>query len=115
FPNQTIGKNYKIFVFADSKITCPACNKSFMNFLKEYVIDKPNCFIINYSSGAMYDISDLLEAKNCYNDRKTKFFVAEGYKFETSKVIIVKNDKIDTVMAVEPETLSETLQYLHSH
>ncbi|MDR1726024.1 MAG: hypothetical protein LBR28_06515 [Bacteroidales bacterium] len=112
FPNQKIGKDYCVFVFADSQTGCPTCNRKFYEFLEMHVKSKPNCFIIMYSAGTLYDISGLLSAKNTYNDRKTRKFFPKGHKFEHSEAIIVTNNKIEKIIQIEPKTIHTSLPYL---
>lgn len=114
FPTQNVGKNYCVFILADAKDLCQSCLQSYYDFLLEYVKNKPHLFILSYASGSMYNMDNLLNAKNFYNDRKTRKLYPKGYKFKSLEAIIVKDNKIDTVVVLDRNTVRDALPYLAS-
>ncbi|MGM0478401.1 MAG: hypothetical protein ACQERC_04185 [Bacteroidota bacterium] len=96
-------------VFILTERGCVNCNRSFSNFI-EKELDEHSLCIVN-ASGRIVDISyyQKNEAQNIIFDYD-RFFVKNDV-IETSSVIYLKNNEVDTIVELDEEQLGRQFEF----
>ena len=107
-------KNYDAIIFiSDKEGSCFSCLKSFSDFVSQNLLNYNRILIILNAKGERINTSPYLSdtVKNVVTDYSNDFFRLKMATTATS-VIVIKENKIEGVCPVNPETLSEQMVLL---
>lgn len=94
----------KIFILSENQ--CLPCNKRFSKLMTENLKDENSIFVIN-ASGNLIDISSFKE----FNSKRVIFLKKyENDFFNTTKLIKLKNNEIDTIIDISYENVDDILK-----
>ena len=102
--------NYSLFIFSETG--CPGCNKTYLNFIVENVINEKDMFICSAATGMRIDISSLLsDTIQNLIERDQALLDKNGFK-NGSFFVEVVNNEIDTIIKIEVESIHQSLDYI---
>jgi len=106
--NYKIGKDInKIIVVAEGKI-CSSCELAFAEIALEHLADS-SVFLVS-AKGNIVDINSFIRLKrNCFFDWQLN--ITDYPEFESSRVIYLKNNEIDTVVIIESKSIRQQLYF----
>lgn len=96
-----------IFVLQENN--CIGCNKSFAILLQKHLNDKNTITIIS-AIGKTIDISPFDNHQNVIMDYNMEFRNLELFK--SSAMIILNQNKVDTIVEIKAKGLKQTLEYI---
>ncbi len=113
FPDNLQIDKYRIVLFL-TESGCSSCNNRFSSFIQDKMINKDSVLIIVNAKGGQINIRPYLSdtINNIVTDFTSDFYrlgLLEGTGF-----INLKDNKIDSIVKVEPERINEQLLYLQS-
>lgn len=91
-------------VFVLSASGCMSCNKKFARLIEAFK-DKPDLVVLVTAPSSRIDHSNL-QASNFYFDSRPEPFL------EQSKAILLSKKSIDTILAIDAESVDRNLDYI---
>lgn len=107
-------ENYDAIIFiSDKEGSCISCTKSFSNFICQNILNQNRMLVILNAKGDRFETSPYLSdtVKNVTTDYSNDFFRLKIASSATS-IIVLKNNEIEKVYPVNPETLSDNITLL---
>jgi hypothetical protein len=107
---QDISNKYnKIYVLTEQG--CLPCNTKFTKFVANKINEDSTLIIVN-ASGVYVDISEFLDKK------ENIFFTKQSSNdslFNTSKILFLKNNQLDTIIYINPSKLQSQFEYIERY
>ena len=93
-----------------SEAGCPNCTKVFSALVQQY-LKNPSALCIVNATGSLFDIAPYQESERVLLDYDKSFRKLEIHQGSCS-IFLNEKGVIDTIIAIQPEGLKETLQYI---
>ena len=89
---------------------CHSCNKTLYDFFQSNK-KNPNCYYIINALGTVLDLS---EVKN-NNDKNFKLLNSKDKFFNETKIIMINNKKIDTIIKINAQEINAQISYINKN
>ena len=90
---------------------CYKCNQSFAYYIQQNLEQQSNSYCILNARGFRIDISYFVNSDRTVRIKKSD--VKEFDLIQSSKVLLLSQGKIDTIIPIEPNSLGKTIQLLN--